>query len=216
MKRIVIILIASSFILSAGGYVFSEENEPHDLKELQLTPPQDPFEKSKSELDWLISFTVDWKPIGTDNGAFIGVGGAVKITESLFLGIRGLTLVNPVYAYQKINGVYPTVGIGYGGLWFGYRFFPNRLIGFTVSTVIGAGGLNYGYRDENQDIDGGQITGKFAISPEVSLDFNFSDFFGISLTGKYLFFSGNESYLGITPSELSGFSAGVNINFSAF
>lgn len=193
------------------GMIYGEENEPRDLKELQLTPPNDPLNKEKSEVDWLANANFDFTQIGNNNGYLIGIGGAIIFNGSFLVGAKAYGLMNSIFAQEQIDNIYPTIGIGYGGLWIGYRFFPKKIMGFTLSSVIGVGGLNYSYRDENQNLDGGQITGKFTIAPELSFDFNITRNFTVSIVGKYLYFAGAESYLGFSPSDLSGFNVGITL-----
>ncbi|MCL5991856.1 MAG: hypothetical protein M1419_07115, partial [Bacteroidetes bacterium] len=157
-------------------------------------------------------------------GLLIGGRGGWIINNSFSIGGGGYGLVTS----QKINN-YPTyyddssayLRVGWGGLFVEYINSSNKLIHFTVNTLIGAGGASYtrSYHDgmNNWNNDGWmyESTPFFVVEPGATIDLNVAKFFRISLGASYRFVSGVELSKS-TNKDFSGPSANLAFKFGKF
>jgi hypothetical protein len=104
---------------------------------------------------------------------FLGGRGGVRVTKSLALGGGGY------YGFPVDQA--GEVGLGYGGLWVAYAFFPDERLDLSLETLVGAGGAGY------EASDGGERSSPFlAVEPGINLHLRLTNFFSISPGVRYL------------------------------
>jgi hypothetical protein len=178
------------------------------------------------------------KPI--ESNGFIGP--AVKLTQtkdqiSGFVGFRGGWIINHTIVlgaggYWQIDDIkiesdsIDDPSIWYGGPEFGYIFSSNKLIHFTINTLIGWGQVRYHYHDNNHyyehnyhhnhDHMGGMHSPLFiAIEPEANIVLNITEYFRLGLGAGYRYINGVKEE-GLDDTMLKGVSANLILKFGAF
>lgn len=154
--------------------------------------------------------------IGSFNGEaaiLVGGRGGWIVNHSFIIGGGGYGLANDVKA--KVAGPYGErfLNFGYGGVELEYISEPNRLINFSVQTLIGGGGL--GWRDENGGMRNSDSDSFFIVEPGVNVTVNVTTYFRFSGGISYRFISGVQSPASSNP-DLSGPSGVVTFRFGKF
>jgi hypothetical protein len=161
----------------------------------------------------------------------IMTGGQIAwlINHEVIIGLAGYGLTTDKVK-RNLDGANRTLGMGYGGLEFGYVFWPHSLVHLTFETLVGAGGIGYGFEtDENDkanDADGdsrhhqhweGRGSGFFVAEPMLYLEMNVTKWFRINLGGGYRYVEGvDETRVGITSQALRGANAELLFKFGFF
>ncbi|OGU12021.1 MAG: hypothetical protein A2X61_04265 [Ignavibacteria bacterium GWB2_35_12] len=155
-------------------------------------------------------------------GLMAGGRGGWIINSSFSIGGGGYGLVTT----HKINNYQPPfdstayLRVGWGGVFIEYINSSNKLVHFTVNTLIGAGGASYtkSFHDGmNWDNDGWvyESTPFFVVEPGATVDLNVAKFFRISLGASYRFVSGVDLSK-TTNKDISGPSANLAFKFGKF
>ena len=153
----------------------------------------------------------------------IGGQGGWIIDHSFILGGGAYGLTTNVKAdVQRSDGSDLYLNVGYGGLLLEYVFESDKLLHFSMHTLIGGGGINYTthkmgdeysqYEDYSEPIDQDAF---FVAEPGITLTLNVTRFFRLGLGGTYRYVSGI-STVGLTNDDLSGFGANLYFNFGKF
>jgi hypothetical protein len=153
----------------------------------------------------------------------IGGQGGWIIDHSFILGGGGYGLTTNVKAdVQRSDGRDLYLNMGYGGLLLEYVFESDRLLHFSLHTLIGGGTVNYTIHrmgdQYNQWNDYSEPTDQdafFVTEPGVTLTLNVTRFFRLGFGGTYRYVSGI-STVGLTNDDLSGFGANLYFNFGKF
>lgn len=196
------------------GLLFAQlENKPIDFN-----PPGKSEKKSSSSLNAYLGIEGSLNNSFDNPYGYIGLSLGLMINKNIPIGIT-----YHVHGGNQLTSITPPPGIvsvyintAYMGVFSGYRFYPEEPVGFSVSGTIGIGGLNYTYNDSLGEVSYNRMEGILMFIPQVSLDLRPFQFLEISLGAKYLFFSGNEKDLGITPGNMSGISPFIELKFNPF
>jgi len=134
-------------------------------------------------------------------GLAVGGRGGWIINSSLSLGGGGYGVVtkhNVDYNYSQDQNADIRLNVGWGGAFIEYINSSNKVIHFTVNSLIGAGGASYIlYEDSNRWDDYNTLkesSAFFVIEPGFTTDINLFKFFRISLGASYRFVSGLELF----------------------
>jgi len=79
---------------------------------------------------------------------------------------------------------------GYGGVYLEYHFTPNKLVHFTVASLVGGGGIelyNNTTRREEEEL------GVFVMDPRIRAEVNLTSFLRVSVAGGYRLVAGNDT-----------------------
>ena len=146
---------------------------------------------------------VKYVQIKGEPGVLVGGRGGWIINHIFVLGGGGYGLANDILAYTPpvpaVLGVDPYsryINFGYGGLEMEYIIQSDRILHFTVYTLIGAGGISY--RDEYwnglNSIDDGNYDSPsdafFILEPAVNIEINVISFMRVCGGISYRFISG--------------------------
>jgi hypothetical protein len=152
--------------------------------------------------------------INGESGIFVGGRGGWIINHTFVLGGGGYGLTNNVKA--KVLGPYGEryLNFGYGGVELEYIAQSDRLMHFSVMTLIGGGGI--GWRDESIRSGSNSDTDEFFIvEPAAQVNLNVTKYFRLSAGVSYRYVTGVNSPLA-TNSDLSGPSGVLTFRFGKF
>jgi hypothetical protein len=169
------------------------------------------------------ALVVKFTPINKHLGVLVGGRGGWIINHTFSLGLAGYGLANNVKT--RTVGLFGPqyIDMGYGGLDLEYINESDRLVHFSVHTLIGAGAVGsrtadwtnyswsmYGRNDWEDERDV-----FFVFEPGVNLDLNMTTWFRTSLGAGYRFVSGVSSDLAHN-SDLAGPSVMLSFRFGSF
>jgi hypothetical protein len=150
-------------------------------------------------------------------GVLVGGHGGWIINHTLVLGGGGYGLVNNVAANRlgPLNEEY--IDFGYGGFEAEWVMNSDKLVHFSIHTLIGGGGVQYRnqgeditYRNQNSD-------GFFVFEPGATIDLNVTTWMRFSAGASYRFVNGVDSNSDVTSDEdLTGPSAILMVRFGKF
>ncbi len=150
-------------------------------------------------------------------GVLVGGRGGWIIDHTLVIGGGGYGLVNEVEA----NTVEPQIGkyleFGYGGFEIEWVVNSDKLVHFSIHTLIGGGGVQY--RSESGDIAFQDRYNDefFVLEPGATLDINVTTWVRFSVGATYRYINGIESDSKLTSNtDLNGLSAMVMLRFGKF
>ncbi len=143
-----------------------------------------------------------------------GGGGAMLINRTFWIGGFGEGIgVNKYYTYLSNNGERViSLGMGYGGLWTGYKWAPEDLIHPQFEVRLGWGGVSV------EDAENGRNyanTAIFVFLPSAGVEMNVTQVFRIQLMARYRAVSGSDLELA-NSRDLSGLSASLAFVFGWF
>jgi len=199
-----------SFIETPREKNVARGNSSEILKNQTENQPSSLLGQEKSTLTWNGGAIIRMANIEDSVGLLMGVRGGATLNETLGFGFEGYGLLSPFY------------GLGYGGLYIEYIFFPKKLISFSTALLLGAG--NYPDKDARSSIQNAAksttITtnpgGIFWIAePEINVYINITPRFRIGLGTSYrlpLPKSGSSPDI----ANFQGFSGGLFILFGRF
>lgn len=150
-------------------------------------------------------------------GVLVGGHGGWIINHTLVIGGGGYGLANDVEA----NALGPLneqfVDFGYGGFEVEWVMNSDKLLHYSVHTLIGGGGVQY--RNEGEDITYHNRSGDgvFVLEPGATLDLNVTTWMRISVGASYRYVNGVDSNSVVaTNKDLTGPSAMVMLRFGKF
>lgn len=160
---------------------------------------------------------VKFSSINGSAGLLVGGRGGwiIKLnpSSSFVIGGGGYGLANDIKAQNIIiNGEQQYLSVGYGGLELEYVEGSNKLIHFSIQSLIGAGGA--GYRNKNHG-ESSNTDSFFVWEPGVNVLLNVTHFFRVGAGLGYRVTSG--SHLAeATDSDLSGVTGILTFKFGKF
>ena len=161
-----------------------------------------------------------------ETGFWVGGQGGWIINHRFVLGGKGYILVNPV-TIEGLENI--EIGFGCGGVLFEYIIASNKLLHFSVESMIGAGGVyndvnNYSRYHDPIDYTG---DGCFVAEPGINLMLNVTKYFRVGGGVSYRYVNGIEYDAGvsdvkrgdydlISDSDLTGVSVQIVLKFGSF
>ena len=147
-------------------------------------------------------------------GLFVGGQGGWIINHRFVIGGKGYGLVNIVNIGNAQN---LKLEFGCGGALLEYIISPNKLIHFSIQSMIGAGGVRYAVKDYTKDHDEVNYTADafFILEPGINLILNVTKIFRIGAGATFRYINGVK-YESMTNSDLNGLSAHILLKFGEF
>ncbi|UCD37860.1 MAG: hypothetical protein JSW54_13735 [Fidelibacterota bacterium] len=153
--------------------------------------------------------------IDDQTGVLIGGHGGWIINHVVYVGGGGVGLANEIEVSSAADSL-PYLNLGYGGLELGVILASNKLVHFTVSSLIGGGGVNYRGTSWDGDYQAGTIDDAFfVLEPALHLELNVTKNMRVALGGSYRYVSGIDLE-GLSDSMISGPSASLTFKFGRF
>jgi hypothetical protein len=157
---------------------------------------------------------VKFGSVNGEAGIIVGGRGGWIINHTFILGGGGYGLANNIKA--KVPGPFGEryLNFGYGGVELEYIAQSDKLLHFSVMTLIGAGGL--GWRDETmRPGSNSEGDGFFILEPAAQVNLNVTKYFRISAGVSYRYVSGVDSPAA-TDANLSGPTGVLTFRFGKF
>ena len=154
-------------------------------------------------------YMLDYSTVGGELLFMNGGGGGVLLNRKFFLGGFGLSSANTV---DIDFGEYNRMNFGYGGLWLGYLFFPEKAVHLGIDSKFGWGGVTY----RESGIFGSRNTdGIYVVNPSAFVAMNVTKWFKIQAGGGYRLVQGaNDRYF--NNEQLSGINMNLSFQFGWF
>jgi hypothetical protein len=172
---------------------------------------------------------VKYTQINSKSAVLVGGRGGWIINHSFIIGGGGYGLVNNIQSNSTIWSPFfndkPYINFGYGGLELEYIIQSDKLLHFSVITLIGAGGVSY--RDnlwddewdndsDDDDDDWDSPNDEFFVfEPGANLELNIASFFRINAGVSYRFISG-VNMVDLSNNDLAGPAASLTLKFGSF
>lgn len=167
---------------------------------------------------------VKYVQIKGESGVLVGGRGGWIINHSFVLGGGGYGLVNNIKAgippvidiYGNTHDAY--INFGYGGVELEYIIQSDRVLHFSVYSLIGAGSISFRNEQWNDHHDGDWNTAEdafFVFEPAVNAELNVVSFMRISAGLSYRVISGVELD-NMSNSDFAGFSGTLTFKFGSF
>lgn len=144
---------------------------------------------------WIIKFP--------SNNCFVLGGGGYGLATDVRLSILTGSGVQPLY-----------LSLGYGGLELEYVHASDKLVHFSVQTLIGAGGVTYSKRN-HEHLSGYPDSSFFVLEPTANIIVNVTHFFRIGTGIGYRFVNGVH-LAGTSDRQLSDISGSLTLKFGKF
>ncbi len=159
----------------------------------------------------------------------VGGRGGWIINHSFIIGGGGYGLVNNIQSNNTTWPLFfndkPYINFGYGGLELEYIIQSDKLLHFSVITLIGAGGVSYrdNLWDDDWDNDSDDDDDDwdspsdefFVLEPGANLELNIVSFFRINAGVSYRFISG-ANLDDLSNNDLAGLAASLTLKFGVF
>lgn len=155
------------------------------------------------------------------DGALVGVQGALLLAHHLSLGVAGYGWTNSQEAPPDASGNPQRFETGYGGATIRYSFYaPELPVYVTVGALIGGGAITLNADDDDDDrgfdFENSRDEDVFAVvQPDVTLHANLTPWLRLGLTAGYRFTSGVDRN-GYQESDVDGFLVGGQVQFGRF
>ncbi|HOO70683.1 MAG TPA: hypothetical protein PK926_02900 [Spirochaetota bacterium] len=151
-----------------------------------------PFKKRKMIKGAFITPVIKYPIMGDYMNVFAGLRGAMIFNHHFAMGITGNFML-PATTNRELTGDDITkkrMFLQYGGPYFEYYFFPDKIVHLSVGMTAGAGWLS----DEFFSLCNGRISYFFALEPELNLYLNVSKRHRLGIGASYLFTHGARMY----------------------
>jgi len=150
-------------------------------------------------------------------GVLVGGRGGWIINHSFVIGGGGYGLVNKIEANNDFLGLRPYLNFGYGGVELEYIIQSDKLLHFTVCTLIGGGAVSYREHlwDDSWDEWDSPNDAFFVFEPSAGVELNIISFFRVNAGVSYRFISGAE-FDDLKNKDLAGVSAFLTLKFGKF
>jgi hypothetical protein len=166
-----------------------------------------------------VALETKFTTVSDDFALLVGCRAAWILNSTFGIGIGGYGLVteHQVADYNSNTKVF--FETGYGGLTLDYIHNSDKLVHFTVSTLVGFGGAIYtDVRDWEQD-DRPRASFErdtyFVLEPGINAELNVAPYFRINLGGSYRYINGlNLSQH--TSKDFTGFSGNITFKVGLF
>jgi hypothetical protein len=182
---------------------------------LPVSAQEETLLKGKVESSGFGGPVVKFAEIENELSVLVGGRGGWIINHTFVIGGGGYGLVTEnIERGRTIAGNPILLTMGYGGLELEYIHNSNKLIHWSVLTLIGAGGVderekNDGYSDR---VEGDAF---FIFEPAVNLELNVATFFRLGVSGNYRFIAGAD-FRGIQNGDLAGPAGALTLKFGKF
>lgn len=153
------------------------------------------------------------------DGAVVGVQGALVLDHRLSLGLAGYGWTNSQPAPDDATGRRQSFETGYGGATIRYSLFlPGAPVYLTLGALIGGGAVVLGPEDHDDfDIDSSDTSEDvFAlVQPDVTLHANLTRWMRVGLTAGYRLTTGVDR-MGFEEKDINGLVLGGQVQFGRF
>jgi len=157
---------------------------------------------------------VKFTTINDNFGLLVGGRGGWIINHTIILGGGGYGLTNAVKAKVPSTTEGKYVDFGYGGFALEWIIKSDKLIHFSISSMVAGGGVRY--RHDMGDNDGNHhAEACLVVEPGATAELNITKFFRLSLGASYRYVSGVSSAVA-SNSSLSGLSLNLLLRFGKF
>ena len=144
------------------------------------------------------------------NGTLVGDvgGGGALIINDFFFGGYGLGNDGASVEFEDKNY---DIDFGHGGLWFGYTMNQHKLVHLYSSFKVGWGSVDLRIDDEKKFNDN-----LLALTPEIGVEFNVTNWFKLGVTGGFRYVSGIEELPVLTDDDFTGMTGALTFRFGGF
>jgi hypothetical protein len=152
------------------------------------------------------------------DGALVGVSGAILLDHRLSLGIAGYGWTNSQPAPPDALGDAQRFETGYGGVTVRYALYlPHAPVYLSVGALIGGGAIaQVDDEHEDFDFDSDNREDVFAVlQPDVTLHANLTPWMRLGVTAGYRFTSGVDRH-GYDEGDVNGVVLGGQVQFGKF
>jgi hypothetical protein len=160
---------------------------------------------------------IKFTQIKGEPGVLVGGRGGWIINHTFVIGGGGYGLTNKIEAENQFLGIKPYLNFGYGGVELEYIMHSDKLIHFTICTLIGGGAVSYreDLWDDSWDDMNSPNDAFFVAEPAVNVELNIISFFRINAGVSYRFISG-AGFDDLKNKDLAGVSAVLTLKFGTF
>ncbi len=153
------------------------------------------------------------------DGAIVGVQGALLLDHRLSLGIAGYGWSNSQPGPDDSAGNSRNFEAGYGGATIRYSFYMQDFpVYLTVGALVGGGAIALAKSDDSDfdDLDSNESEDIFAVlQPELTLNANLTRWMRVGVTGGYRMTRGVDRN-GFDESDINGLILGGQVQFGSF
>jgi hypothetical protein len=148
-------------------------------------------------------------------GLVTGGRGAWIINHLITVGGGGYTLLNDIEV-TGVTGGPANLRFEYGGFEMGFISASDKLLHFSVNSLIGTGRIGYRWDEDGEDWDASANDQFFIVEPSANLIVNLASFWRIGIGTSYRYVTGVDDFGDITDADLSGLSAVLTLKFGKF
>jgi len=144
------------------------------------------------------------------NGTLVGDvgGGGAMVINDFFVGGYGMGNDGASVEFEGLNY---DIDFAHGGLWFGYTMKQYKLVHMYSSFKIGWGATDLKIDGEKKFDDN-----LLALSPEIGLEFNITNWFKLGVTGGYRYVSGLEDLPVLENDDFSSMTGALTFRFGGY
>jgi hypothetical protein len=207
--------LASDAYLGEGGSGTTRRSSDTDSRAAEDDGPPLLFGKSL-EIGGYGSVDVAYSRMFGEDGALVGLQGALLLDHRLSLGIAGYGWTNSQEAPADALGNAQRFETGYGGATIRYSLYMDNVpVYLTVGALVGGGAVAL-VNDDNDDFDDNHEEDVFAVvQPDITLHANLTPWLRLGLTAGYRFTSGVDRN-GYEESDVNGLLVGGQVQFGRF
>jgi len=149
-----------------------------------------------------------------NTGFFLGGQGGWIINHRFVLGGKGYALINDIDIDGADNLI---LDFGCGGFMFEYIISSDKLVHYSIQSMIGFGGVRYDVKDASQDHDDLDYSedGFFVLEPGGNIIVNLSKGLRLGAGASYRYVNGVD-YGNLSNSDLSGASLHLFLKIGEF
>jgi hypothetical protein len=163
----------------------------------------------KAEYGWFLGPVVKFSSMVDEFAVMPGLRGGWIINHAFSLGLGGYGLANDIQLEGMTGPTSRDIDFGYGGLELEYINSSNKVIHFTISTLVGGGGVTL----PNIVPDAAEAV--FVLEPMANLVLNVAPVMRVEVGVGYRWVTGTNSVY-YDSSTLSSVSGGIALLFGKF
>lgn len=178
------------------------------------------FENGDVEYGGFSGPVVKFTTIHNKNAWLVGGRCGWIVNHTFIIGGGGYGLATDIRASGEAHKIYPgkylEMEMAYGGMEFEYVCMSDRLLHFSLYSLIGVGNIGYGdesFSDEDMDFDKKDTV--FVIEPALNGTLNITRWFRISAGLSYRMIT-DFQLAGVDKNDVSGLSATMTFRFGKF
>jgi hypothetical protein len=156
--------------------------------------------------------------INSQFGLFVGGRGGWILNHTFAVGLGGYGLVNSATWDKSSLDAVPRLTMGYGGLEIEVIINSDKIVHFSIHSLIGYGAVDYldnDYLKEYSPDTWKSADAFFVAEPALNVELNVTTFFRLGIGVCYRYVSGVE-LAGITNEDISGFGGNIVFKFGGF